>query len=115
MSSSFGQSTVFLVLTLGLPHRPTMTMEEKDQKDCWPCARRPGLTFACWSGSKILSRCPPVEQEKIKVEWMDYSGYPEYPQMDGPFEHAVSILDLIFNTGSSAGSFMKFIKKDTAQ
>lgn len=55
------------------------------------------------------------EQEKIKVEWMDYSGYPEYPQMDGPFEHAVSILDLIFNTGSSAGSFMKFIKKDTAQ
>ena len=50
------------------------------------------------------------EQEKITVEWMDYSGYPEYPQMDGPFEHGVSILDLIFNTGNSAGSFMKFVK-----
>lgn len=49
-------------------------------------------------------------QEKIAVEWMDYSGYPEYPQMDGSFEHGVSILDLIFNTGSSAGSFMKFVK-----
>ena len=50
------------------------------------------------------------EQENIKVEWMDYSDYPEYPQMGGPFEHGVSILDLIFNTGSSAGSFMKFVK-----
>lgn len=50
------------------------------------------------------------EKEKITVEWMDYSGYPEYPQMEGPFEHGVSILDLIFNTGSSAGSFMKFVK-----
>ncbi|OQW38546.1 MAG: hypothetical protein A4S08_09170 [Proteobacteria bacterium SG_bin4] len=54
------------------------------------------------------------EQENIKVEWMDYSDYPEYPQMDGPFEHGVSILDLIFNTGRSAGSFMKFVKS-TAQ
>ncbi|MEQ1720714.1 MAG: WbqC family protein [Nitrosomonas sp.] len=50
------------------------------------------------------------EQEEITVEWMDYSGYPEYPQMSGSFDHAVSILDLIFNTGSSAGSFMKFVK-----
>lgn len=50
------------------------------------------------------------EKENIKVEWMDYSGYPEYTQVGSPFEHGVSILDLIFNTGNSAGSFMKFVK-----
>jgi hypothetical protein len=43
----------------------------------------------------------------ISVEWMDYSGYSEYPQFHMPFEHGVSILDLIFHTGTSAKQFMK--------
>lgn len=43
----------------------------------------------------------------IKVEWMDYSGYPEYQQLYQPFEHGVSILDLIFNEGPNATNFMK--------
>ena len=34
----------------------------------------------------------------IKVEWMEYS-YPEYPQINGPFFHEVTILDLLFNCG----------------
>jgi hypothetical protein len=42
----------------------------------------------------------------IKVEYFDYGGYPEYPQLFPPFDHAVSILDLIFNTGSRASEFM---------
>jgi hypothetical protein len=41
----------------------------------------------------------------IKVAWMDYSGYPEYPQLWGPFEPRVSIVDLLFNTGSHAPAF----------
>lgn len=43
----------------------------------------------------------------IKVEWMDYSGYPAYRQLYPPFEHGVTILDLIFNEGPGATSFMK--------
>jgi hypothetical protein len=35
----------------------------------------------------------------IATEWMDYDGYPEYPQLHGRFEHAVTVLDLLFNTG----------------
>ena len=35
----------------------------------------------------------------IAVAWMDYSRYPEYPQLHGPFVHAVSVLDLLFNVG----------------
>lgn len=41
-------------------------------------------------------------QEGIKLTWKDYQGYPEYPQRYPPFEHAVSILDLIFNVGPDA-------------
>ena len=43
----------------------------------------------------------------IKLSWMDYSGYPEYPQLFPPFEHGVTVLDLIFNCGSDAPKYMK--------
>lgn len=38
----------------------------------------------------------------IELVWKDYSGYPEYPQRFPPFEHGVSILDLLFNVGPDA-------------
>lgn len=43
----------------------------------------------------------------IKIEWMDYRGYKEYSQLFPPFEHGVSVLDLIFNEGFNARKFMK--------
>lgn len=43
----------------------------------------------------------------IELRYMDYSGYPEYRQLHPPFEHAVSIVDLIFNEGPNAPRFMK--------
>lgn len=51
-----------------------------------------------------------LEQEKldaagISVEFMDYE-YPEYPQLYGRFEPAVSILDLLFNTGPEAAQYV---------
>jgi hypothetical protein len=45
--------------------------------------------------------------EGIELTWMDYGGYPEYDQIHPPFEHAVSVLDLIFNQGKAACKFMK--------
>jgi len=48
-----------------------------------------------------------AKKENIQVEWMDYSGYEDYEQLHPPFEHGVSILDLIFNEGSNATKFMK--------
>lgn len=43
----------------------------------------------------------------ITLEWMDYSGYREYPQLFPPFEYGVSVLDLIFNTGNEAINFIR--------
>ena len=42
----------------------------------------------------------------IKLSFIDYSGYPEYNQLFPPFEHQVTILDLIFNQGSNASNYM---------
>jgi hypothetical protein len=47
------------------------------------------------------------EREGIRVTWMDYAGYPEYPQLHPPFEHAVSIVDLLFNVGWDAPRYLK--------
>jgi hypothetical protein len=47
----------------------------------------------------------------LTLEWMDYSGYKEYEQLNPPFEHGVSILDLIFNEGNEAKFFLKTILK----
>lgn len=42
----------------------------------------------------------------IEVSWMDYSGYREYPQLWGAFDPSLSIVDLLLNTGATAGSFL---------
>ena len=46
-------------------------------------------------------------QSGVAVEWMSYSGYAEYEQIHGDFEHGVTVLDLIFNVGSHARRYMK--------
>jgi len=45
--------------------------------------------------------------ESISIEWMNYSGYPLYSQLFGPFTHEVTILDLIFNEGPNAKLYLK--------
>ena len=42
----------------------------------------------------------------IALEWKDYSGYPEYPQPHPPFEHGLTVLDLLFNTGADAAWYI---------
>jgi hypothetical protein len=41
-------------------------------------------------------------RENIELVWKDYSGYPQYSQYHPPFEHAVTILDLLFHAGPDA-------------
>jgi len=50
------------------------------------------------------------QENNIKLTWMDYNNYPIYNQLFPPFEHRVSVLDLIFNEGPNANKFMKSFK-----
>jgi len=47
------------------------------------------------------------QEAGIRLTYVDYSGYPEYSQLFPPFNHAVSIIDLIFNEGPNASNYMK--------
>ena len=42
----------------------------------------------------------------IELVWKDYADYPEYPQAHPPFEHGVSILDLLFNVGPESPQYV---------
>jgi len=50
-------------------------------------------------------------QAGIEVQFMDYSGYSEYRQLHGRFEHGVSIIDLVFNEGRQSPRYMKFPRR----
>jgi hypothetical protein len=47
------------------------------------------------------------DKEGITIQWANYTGYPEYNQKFSPFEHNVSIIDLIFSVGDNAPLYMK--------
>ena len=46
------------------------------------------------------------EAAGIELHYFDYDGYPEYPQVHGPFEHAVSVIDLLCHTGPNARQYL---------
>ncbi|MGH3351047.1 MAG: WbqC family protein [Nocardioides sp.] len=50
---------------------------------------------------------PLFEEAGIDVAWMDYEGYPEYDQPHPPFDHYVSIVDLVLSAGSSSADLIR--------
>jgi hypothetical protein len=50
------------------------------------------------------------QEANIKLTYIDYSGYPTYKQVYEPFNHFVSIIDTIFNTGPSIHQYLKNTK-----
>jgi hypothetical protein len=57
-----------------------------------------------------------IEEDKfltkgVTLNYFDYSGYSEYPQLHGQFEHGVSVIDMILNLGKETTNYMKSFKK----
>jgi hypothetical protein len=42
----------------------------------------------------------------IDLVYKSYEGYPEYPQLYPPFEHRVSVVDMLFNLGAAAPGYI---------
>jgi hypothetical protein len=51
----------------------------------------------------------------LEVSYFDYSGYQEYEQLHPPFDHAVTILDLLVNTGPEAPRYLKAVAAPAGQ
>ena len=53
------------------------------------------------------------QKNNIQVHWLDYSDYKEYEQLYPPFEHGVSIIDMLMNCGKESKNYMKCLLKTT--
>lgn len=59
--------------------------------------------FSGFSGKNYLDKRL-FDKYGFKIKWMDYIGYKEYKQLHPPFEHRVSIIDMLLNL---VGNFLK--------
>ncbi len=76
------------------------------------CVQAGGTEYISGPAAKDYVEASLFEEKGIKLNWFDYSNYPEYPQLWGDFVHGVSILDLLFNCGKDSINYMKYVKKN---
>lgn len=88
-------------------------VEEKTERLVNICMERKATDYYSGPAAKAYMDEQKFIAKNINVHYFDYSGYPEYDQLYGSFEHGVSILDLLFNTGKEAPKFLKLAKNET--
>lgn len=72
------------------------------------CAQAGSTEYISGPAAKDYIEESIFSERGIKLTWFDYTGYPEYPQLWGEFTHGVTILDLLFNCGKDARSYMRY-------
>ena len=70
------------------------------------CAQAGATVYVSGPAASAYLQKKPFADRGIEVEYFDYSGYSQYEQMHPPFDHHVSIVDLLFNTGRDARRFL---------
>lgn len=73
------------------------------------CAQASATAYLSGPSGKSYLQEDEFTNSGIAVEWMDYSGYVEYPQLHPPFDHHVSLIDLLFNSGPGSSSYMNSV------
>lgn len=83
--------------------------EGKTERLAQICLQAGGTEYVSGPAAKDYIDEGVFSRHGIRLTWFDYSGYPEYPQLWGPFTHAVTILDLLFNCGHDAYRYMRHV------
>lgn len=81
--------------------------EGKTKKLVSLCKQAGGTEYISGPAAKSYIEAELFEQASIKLRYIDYSKYAEYTQLFPPFQHGVSVIDLIFNEGANAHKYMK--------
>ena len=76
------------------------------------CRLRGADRYVSGPSAKEYMRPEAFADRGIELVWFDYDGYPEYPQIHESFEHGVSVIDLILNTGPAASTYLKSGARD---
>lgn len=82
---------------------------EKSERLVEICKKAGATKYISGAAAKSYLNEGLFTEEKIEVEWFNYSGYREHKQIHPPFIHQVTVLDLIFNEGINA---LKYLEKN---
>ena len=83
------------------------TSGKKDDKLIEICQKIGADSYLSGPAAKNYIAKEKFERAGIALEYKDYSGYPEYKQLWGEFNHFVSVIDLIFNCGEEAPDYIR--------
>lgn len=81
--------------------------EDRTERLVGICEKLNATDYFSGPAAKVYMDEAVFQHANVNLNYFDYSNYPEYKQLHEPFDHAVSIIDLIFNTGTEAKSFLK--------
>ena len=81
-------------------------MGQKSERLLGICERAGASEYLSGPSAQAYLDVSLFEEAGIDIIWMGYDRYPEYDQLNPPFEHGVTILDLIFHTGERARDHM---------
>jgi hypothetical protein len=70
------------------------------------CAQAGAAVYLSGPSASAYLQSEPFAKRGIAVEYFDYSGYRPYEQTYPPFDHYVSVVDLLFNTGTDARRYL---------
>jgi hypothetical protein len=97
------------ILGIGTPLSWAWEMELKEERNerlIHICRQRDATEYLSGPAARAYLDEARFRDAGIQVHWMSYDGYPQYRQSHSPFEHSVSILDLLFNQGPHSSQFM---------
>lgn len=81
-------------------------LEERTERLVSMCKQAGATTYLSGPSARAYMDEEAFHAANIEVQYMSYTGYPEYAQVYPPFEHEVSIIDLLLNTGPDATRHM---------
>lgn len=84
--------------------------EDKTQRLVNICKELNITDYYTGSAAKSYMEEERFAKENMNLHYWDYSVYAEYDQLYPPFEHGVTIFDLIFHQGEKAKNYLKFVK-----
>jgi len=102
-------------LGIGTPLRwsweyPSVTAETSEERRSHRlaeiCAQAGASIYLSGPSARGYLQKEPFAGRGIDIEYFDYSRYPQYDQIYPPFDHHVSIVDLLFNAGTDARRYL---------
>lgn len=85
---------------------------EKSHRVLWICEKLKTDTYISGTGAQNYLNEKIFKEKDICVKWHETNpnNYPSYPQINGEYTAAVSIVDLLFNCGKESSKYIKRIK-----